>query len=275
MANALGALAMSGVDEKEPVLISDPPDGVVTLPGGYLSSYGLVRNARVRELNGEDEEELARPGVARDFTKFIGMMLQRCVLTIGDEPVTRDMLDTLLLGDREMLIQAIRTTTYGDSMVLDITCVHCQHKFQVNYQFSVDVPIRQLEGHVVELPDGEKITLDASERVYRVPLRRGHFAEVSLIDGFIQRTVYTPDNAERTAAEMNTFLLQQCVQTIDGVPIVPSQVRMMSTADRARILQFLSDAQPGPQWGEVKQSCPRCDREFPLVIDVPTMFRGV
>jgi hypothetical protein len=48
----------------------------------------------------------------------------------------------------------------------------------------------------------------------------------------------------------------------------------MPSADRALLLEFLGESQPGPQWGEVKHSCPACEREFPFVVDVPTMFRG-
>lgn len=277
-ANALGAMAMSGnTDEKAPLIIPDPPDGSVTLPGGWLSPQGLVvRSAMVRELNGEDEEELARPGISRDFTKFIGLMLFRCVQSIGDEPVTKEMIDALLLGDREMLLQAIRVTTYGDTMRLNVVCPQpdCKHDFQVDYQFSVDVRVQQLEGMEVTLNSGEKITMEGARRTYRIPLRKGRSAEVNLIDGFTQRTVYTAENAERSPAELNTLLLQQCVQTIDGEHILPAHVRQMSSADRAQILQFLTDSQPGPQWEEVKQSCPRCDREFPLVIDVMMMFRN-
>lgn len=278
LANALINSALAEPGDEGPLLINNPPDGSVTLPGGYLSESGVVYRATVRELCGEDEEELARPSVTKDFTKFIDTLLTRCVETVGDEPATRLILDDLLIGDREMLLQGIRITTYGDMMRLDLLCPlsGCAHKFQVDYQFSVDVPVRKLDGLEVKLSDNENtVTLSADRRTYRIPMRKGNYADVALITGAIQRMVYNPDHSELTSAELNTLLLQQCVQSINGASILPTHLRRMGSADRAQILAFLGDSQPGPQWGEVKQMCPRCDREFPLVVDVPTMFRGI
>jgi hypothetical protein len=279
MANMLGNLAMGvGEDEDDkPILISAPPDGTVTLPGGYLSEGGVIKEARVRELCGEDEEELSRPAVTRDFTKFINTLLVRCVERIGDHPCTQEMLDDLLIGDRDMLLQGIRIATYGDVMRLDLTCprLDCKHEFQVDYSFTKDVKVRQLDGLVVKLRDGrDVITLDAARHTYFVPLRKGGSVEINLINGGTQRSVYTAENSQRTAAEINTMLLKRCILTIDGDPVPMAAIRSMGTADRQALLQFLTDSQPGPLWDEVKQACPECDREFPLVIDVATMFRG-
>lgn len=276
LANSLSAKFMAD-DEETPVMISPPPDGLVTLPGGYIARNGtVVHEATVREMRGDDEEELARPAVAKDFTRFIRTVLSRCVVKLGDEqPVTPAMIDELLIGDQEMLLQGIRVATYGDTMDLDLTCPNCSEKFKVNYSFTADVPVKKLDGLVVKLNDGEHmVTLDSGRRTYLIPLRKGGNAEVRLIDGGTQRTVYTTENAQRTDAELNSLLLAQCVLNIDGQSLAPGQVRMMSAADRAQIIKFLSNSQPGPQWDEVKQACPACDREFPLVIDVPSMFRS-
>lgn len=277
MANALGAIAMGNADEDAPpVLIKNPPDNSVTLPGGYLSAVGLVREAEVRELTGEDEEELARPGIGTNFAKLIDVLLTRCVTSIGGDPPNRVVLDDLLIGDRDMLLQGIRVVTYGDTMRLDVTCPDCDEKFQVDYSFTGDVPVRHIDGLSIEIDNDVEVKLSDHERVYRIPLRKGGAAEVRLINGGIQRSVYgSADAATRTIAEINTLLLAQCVQTIKGAPVDADDVRRMNSGDRARILKFLGESQPGPQWTQVKHSCPRCEREFPLVVDVPTMFRSL
>jgi hypothetical protein len=276
LANAISRAVMDDDPIDKPVLIAGPPDGTVTLPGGYVRDDGtLVREATVRELCGADEEELSKQVYSRDFAKLIDELLHRCVLTIGNQTATREMLDSLLIGDRDTLLQAIRVATYGDAMRIQLSCPVCEHKFKVEYRFSEDVSIRQMQDYVVELEDGQKITLDAEERFYLIPLRRGGNAEVELITGGVQRHVYNAETSKLSTAERNTLLLQQCVKTIRGEAPFPHDVRNMSSGDRVQILQFLGAAQPGPQWGEVKQSCPACDREFPLVIDVPTMFRSL
>lgn len=271
------AASLNEDEVSKPVLIAAPPDGTVTLPGGLLRpDKTIVRDAVVRELTGEDEEELAKPVYAKDFIRLMDTLLNRCVESIGGQPADREMLDQLLIGDRDALLQAIRVATYGDAMRMSLNCPLCEHKFRIEYQFSNDVTMRQLAGHVVELDDGEiKIELDADERLYNVPLRKGGYALVELITGGAQRHVYTAENASLTSAERNTLLLQQCVRSVRGDAPFPHDIRQMGSGDRMRILQFLGSAQPGPQWGEVKQSCPACDREFPLVIDVPTMFQSL
>lgn len=276
MANAIGAMVMNEDPIDKPVLIADPPDGTVTLPGGLVIDGELVREAQVRELNGEDEETLAKPGYAKDFIKLMDGLLSRCVISIGDKRASRELLDQLLIGDRDMLLQAIRVATYGDNMRMNLTCPGCENEMKVEYRFSRDVEIRHLDGHTVELADGEHgVTLSSEQRLYMIPLRKGGNALVSLITGYNQRYVYNSENAKLTTPERNSLLLQQCVLNINGEPPMPADIRRLSSGDRDQILRFLVQAQPGPLWGEVKQSCPACDREFPLVIDVPTMFRGL
>ncbi len=275
LANMLGRMAMDDSnDEKPTTLIELPPDGSVTLPGGWLDDEGTVhRDAVVRELTGQDEEELSRPSVARDYTKRVDTLLNRCVVTIGGEAANRAILDMLLIGDRDMLLQAIRVASYGDTMRLNAICPHCQEPFQVDYTFSADVPVREIDGREITL-DEHTITLDAARHIYPIPLKRGRVAQVALVDGGMQRSIYTAQNDKLSIAELNTLLLKQTVQSVDGMPVTMTDIRNLPSADRLRILTFLMQAQPGPQWGEVKHSCPRCEREFPLVIDVDTMFRG-
>ena len=270
LANQLGNMAMHG--EQEPIVIDSPPDGTVTLPGGLLTPDGVRRDAVVRELTGEDEEELARPALRRDLMKYVDTLLNRCVVSIGDERADRRILDELLVGDRDMLIQAIRVATYGDTMRLDITCPGCKHEYKVDYTFSTDVPVKKLDEIVVEI-GGQKIALDSSRHTYTVPLRNG-VAQVNLITGYTQRTVYTLDNEGKSLAELNTLVLAQCVQTVNGSGVGIRDLLSMSAADRKRITDFLGQAQFGPQWTEVSDKCPRCEREFPLIIDTELMFRG-
>src|SRR3954468_25079938 len=88
----------------EPPKIDAPPDGTVLLPGGLETDDGIVRDAVVRELNGEDEEALAK---ASGHTLRYVQALLRGVETIGGEPVDNKVLRRLLIGDREELILAI------------------------------------------------------------------------------------------------------------------------------------------------------------------------
>jgi hypothetical protein len=70
-------------------------------------------------------------------------------------------------------------------------------------------------------------------------------------------------------------MLATCVldidgQTFDGV----ESARSLGIRDRRAILKVLGENQPGPRYEEVTQVCLKCEYEFTLGIDLPTLFRG-
>lgn len=93
------ALAVQEPEQKE-VKIIPPSDTVVTLPGGYITPAGeVVTDAEVRELNGLDEEAIAR---TTNVGKAILTILNRGTVRIGKDKADERLLDQLLAGD-EML----------------------------------------------------------------------------------------------------------------------------------------------------------------------------
>ena len=74
--------------------IIPPSDTTVELPGGYLTPAGeILRTAEVRELNGKDEEAIAK---ANNVGKALMTILQRGTVRIGDQKVDEKLLDNLL-----------------------------------------------------------------------------------------------------------------------------------------------------------------------------------
>ncbi|MBK6019636.1 hypothetical protein, partial [Streptomyces sp. MBT53] len=62
--------------------VPEPSDSHVTLPGGIYWDGDLLRHAEVREMTGDDEEELAR--VKGSLARWVSVLLERCVVRIGD-----------------------------------------------------------------------------------------------------------------------------------------------------------------------------------------------
>lgn len=258
-ANALVGAVLADATQVEVPDIEEAPDTVVNLPAGYLTPDGeLLTVAEVRELTGEDEEALAKAASSRNLLKVTNVILQRGVVNIGGVPADAKLLNNLLVGDREALVAGVRKATYGKVVDLDVVCPACQNKMSVGVDLDADVPIKKLD--------------DANQRTFRLDLRNG-YCEVSLPTGNTQD--YVSNSQAKTPAEINTVLLGQVVESINGEPVVGlGPVRRLGMKDRKTILDFITEKQPGPQYEDVKQECDACSREIPLPLDLGDLFRG-
>lgn len=268
--NAITAAVLA--DQPEDITISGPPDGSVTLIAGYIDPSGnRFTSAEVRELRGRDEEALARALASGDITRYVDTIVRTGTIRIGELTEEVDAkefakaLDSLLIGDRDLLTLQIRRLAYGDTMQLDVKCPwpECAAEFSVDYSFSADVPLRPWEQD------------DKSQRLFDIELPSGGVAEIKPLDGRAQKAVFTPENGKKTPAELNTLLLRELVVSIDGKAVKGvGPILDMASKDRVHLLEWVNDNQPGPRYDEVKQECPDCVREFPLVVSLRDMFRG-
>ena len=240
--------------------ITPPPDTEIELPAGLITGDGrLLRTAEVRELTGEDEEYLARGGNSSSLSRYFHSILTRAVLRIGNLEPDYAMLQGLLIGDRSTLLLGIRRATYGDDYEIELTCPKCDFEFGVAIELHKDVPIRVMENPMV--------------REHTVELRHGVLAKVRFPNGADQEAALS-DN-RRTIPEQNTIILGRCVTEIDGRPIIGDEtVRKMGLQDRATLMKFLADNQPGPQFGEVSVPCSSCGESSTVALSMEDLFRG-
>jgi hypothetical protein len=273
-ANRAASLAEEAEDDTDELLLDAAEDGEVRLCSGAVIDGSLVLNARVRELNGADEEAMARVGKSGNLVRFVDTILKCGVEQVGDVEGKElsKVLDAMLIGDRDQLVMEVRRQTFGDTIRLDVRCpnVSCGAEFQVDYSLSKDVPMKRLAEC---FPDE---TVDLSQRQYDINLPSGRTAVVKLIDGEAQKATYSVENTEKTGAELNSELLRHCVLFLDGRPVrgVGAVRDTLSLRDRRELLKWLTDHTTGPQYGEVTQECDDCEMKFPLLIDVLTLFRG-
>lgn len=257
-------------DESEDFVISGPPKTATTLIAGYVDDSGhRYTSAEVRELRGRDEEAIERARISDDTGRYLDAIVRAGTVRVGEIEDPKDLakaLDTLLLGDRELLIMQIRRVSFGDTMELNLKCPFCDDEFKVQYSFADDVPLRPFDVEGCH---------DKSQRLFDVQLPSGTDCEVRLVDGAAQKKVYTPENTKKTLEELNTLILTELLVSVGGRPVKGvGPVLDMSSRDRKFLLRWLASSQPGPQYDEVKQNCPTCEREFPLVISTRDMFRG-
>jgi len=242
-------------EPEEEVTTRAPSDSEVTLPGGYLTPSGVIRTAEVRELNGEDEEIVSRTG---STAKALNALLERGLVKIGNEEVTRDHLDQLLSGDRDAILIGIRTITFGSELSVTVRCGNCSQQQQVVIDLLTDVPSKELKDAV-------------NDRNWVVETKKGTVT-VALPNGIVQKKLM--DNIDKTAAEVNTILLSGCITSINGAPSVGARTALsLGMADRNKIIDEILNRNPGPRLGEVKKTCQACGEDIPLPLSLTDLFR--
>jgi hypothetical protein len=154
--------------------IEPSPDSIVDLPAGWLVPDGVVQTARVRELTGYDEEQLARIPRAKNVPAYVTEMLALGVEDLGGQKPTKDMIRAMLIGDREALLLGIRRVTYGNEVQFKLNCESCGTESDVDVLLDSDVEIRKLD--------------DPKVREWDVPLKHGT-ARIQLMTGLMQEAL--------------------------------------------------------------------------------------
>lgn len=241
-------------------LIDPPPDCSVVLPGGYIhpADGRLYVEADVRELTGVDEEMLAKPEVTKSLGRFTQLLLQRGVTRIGPfENPNNTILGSLLVGDRDMLLIAIRCATYGNDLEMEVNCPACDEHLDLKYDLKKDIPIKTME--------------DPLERSFIYETKHGQKITANLAVGTDQEAILNAGN--KTIPELNTLLLSRCIVDDAGVPLGVDGVRALGIQDRRELLKQITERQPGPKYQSLDITCPVCAKEFPLSLTLYDLFR--
>ncbi|MEU0214541.1 hypothetical protein ABZ281_05225 [Streptomyces sp. NPDC006265] len=241
--------------------IDDPGETQVTLERGIFRDGTWYRDAEVRELNGYDEEAIAAAGAGSAPQKVVETLLTRGVVSVGSEPMTRKLAGELLIGDRELLIMAIRRATFGDTLDFErLPCTHCGELVDLTVPLAA-IPFVHLD--------------DPEQAEYDVPLRKGATAVVRMPTGEDQEQVFSVRN---NRAKQDSVILSRCVVRLvqaDGSEVRRPPAQSLNMADRQTILQFLVDRQPGPRLADFTFTHETCGEEVPLPISLAVMFRGL
>jgi hypothetical protein len=257
LANKLATDAIAEKPEAlEPAKIKSPSDIVVNLPGGYLSPSGEVyRTAEVRELTGRDEEAIVK---ANNLAKALGVTLSKGVVKIGEVMATEDVLDKLLSADRDAILLGIYRATFGDTAEFGAFCSGCNEVKTAEIDILNDIKVNFLADPM-------------EDRVFTIQGKNKEYL-VKLPEGKLQRDL--SNNIDKTSSELDTLLLEYCVLEINGNPVLgKGQIQMIGLSDRRSILKEIISRNPGPQFDDVKITCPDCGGEVVVPINLGTLFR--
>ncbi len=256
-AQLISQFAAKAMEEPEAIIKTQAPsNSEVKLPGGFISKTGeVIRTAEVKELNGLDEEAISKSGSA---AKAFNVLLQRGLVKLGSEEVTKDHIDNLLSGDRDAILIGIRRVTFGNTLTLNVQCSSCTSPQSLDVDLIEDVPTRTLEDPI-------------AERTFKVMTKNGP-AVVALPNGVVQKKLV--DNTDKTVAEINTLLLAGCIMSIDDTPSSGASTALsLGMSDRTKILDEIVKRNPGPRLGEVTKACQACGESMSLPLSLTDLFR--
>jgi hypothetical protein len=244
--------------KEEPVKVKTlaPTNNHVDLPGGYISPGGLLaKYAEVKELTGVDEEAIAKSG---SLGRALNTILQKGLVSIGGEPVTRDAFDDLLSADRDAIMIGIRNVTFGETIEYTAVCQSCNTTQDLKIDLTKDVPVKELNNPI-------------EDRNWTIEVKAG-LVNVTLPTGDIQRKLM--ENMDKTSAEMNTMLLSGCVLSVNGASSIgASTVLKLGMGDREKLVDEILEKNPGPRLGEVKKACEACGESIPTPLSLMSLFR--
>lgn len=245
-------------------LIPEAPDTRLTLPRGLYVKGVHKKEVVVRELNGADEEALAK---AKDPQDLFDLMLALGTVSIDDfnldelSVVEREAyLRMLLIGERDQVFLAIIKVSFGETKTISFTCSACGEKQDVDLLLSDDFKPQ-------EVPD------DLSMESFDYRTTKGHDLVVRLVTGEDQSEAFSRKNA--SIAEQNTIILSRCIVKLNGglVPDPMSYARSLSIKDRSALLADLMRRQPSINLGVTTQ-CAACNADQSLPISWGDLFRS-
>jgi hypothetical protein len=239
------------------VVIPSLPDTTVTLAAGLIDPFEntVSTTAEVRELNGADEEAIAK---LSDPGKALLAILERATVSIGDQPATKQLLGSLLAGDREALLLAIRKATFGSEVEVSTVCDKCPELQTFKIDLNKDVEVKKLDDPI-------------RDRRFTVELKAG-LAKVNLPTGDVQTQIINA--TDKNSAELDTMLLAACVTEIGDQPVLsPNRIRTLGITDRRLLLDEIAQRNPGPQLSEIKKACGTCGQEVYLPLTLAELFR--
>jgi hypothetical protein len=245
-----------GEESSKEILTSAPPSNEVTLPGGFISKDGsLVKYAEIRELNGADEEAIAKAG---SIGSAISTVLTRGLVTLGGDKVKSSDLETLLGGDRDAILLGIRIATFGKEVNVPTVCTSCGKDQILGIDLETDVEVKELDNPI-------------ADRTFSVETKAGEVV-LCLPNGITQKKLM--EASDKVTAELITIILSGCIVSINGSPSMGRSTALsLGILDRENLVSAIYDRSPGPRLGEVSKACEACGTDISVSLGLADLFR--
>ena len=218
-------------------------DGVCDLPGGLVLDDGRrLGRAELRRLTGREEEWLTQHA-GMPSAHLATKLLSACFVRLEDVPVNSDIIDKLLVGDRDYLILQLRRLTLGDRFAAVFSCPACKRAMDVEFlaqDISIEPRLQTVAAYTWASDDAQRVVC------YRLP------------NGADQEAV-----ADLPAGAAVEALLARCVIDDGGTPL--------SNEERVAVIAEMDAHAPQIDLG-LELNCPECGHSFTTPFDCTSFF---
>lgn len=236
--------------------VAEPMGTVFSLAAGCIQDDGnWATEFEVRELTGRDEEALAR---ITDVGRSLVALTERGLVRLGKDPASPQRLDGVVGGDWDTILLAIRAVTFGPTLELKPTCRGCKAQYNVTIDITKDLAVR---------------TANREDLTWTVK-GRTHTYDVYLYTGATQRRIFEMMAEGATIAAINTEILMDSINHIDGMPVMGREtIRDLGIFDRKELLRSIQERRVGPDLQGVKIKCPTCGHEQSNPLNAAALFQ--
>lgn len=243
---------------------------IYTLPGGYVDEAGVVhRSVELVPLSGRQEEFLAdseNPASAVSVTTILSDCIQR-IGTIS--PVSREIIRSLLVADRQYLLLKLREVTFGHRVQVTISCPWQDCNKRIDIDFSIqDIPVIESDNkgptHKMKLSPEAAFIGDDGKRYREVIFRLPNGGDQEIISPLVYEN----------ETEASAMLLERCVQSIGPLKCPRNKlISRLSPIGRMEIERQMEMVAPRVEL-TMEGDCPECGREFEVPFDLQSFLFG-
>ncbi len=224
-----------------------------TIPTGYSADGRYWREVHLRPLTGEDQLFLTEECAGLLPAQWVTEILARCITRLGpEEPVSRNAVRSLTVGDREALLLHLRRLSLGSRLRCLLTCPSLECQENLESDVSVDDLLLSPYSETVQEHECTFGQREGPSTVVRFRLPTGADQEVAAV------VAHTDVDA---AADL---LLRQCVRS--ATPSDGSTIEKFSEGLGEYVSERMAELDPQAEI-VLHLSCLVCGATFSTIFD--------
>ncbi len=174
---------------------SDVPTEIVPLPSNgsvYPQNHPLhgCKTVSIRSMTARDEDILTSRALLKSG-RAITMLLKSCLIDKNIDP------GTMIAGDRNAVLVAIRITGYGRAYGAQVECPECRVPSQIDLDLA-SIPIKRIPDYATQVAPNEFTVTLPSGKPASVRLMTGNDQEEIMKNQEALRKANLPENAVTT-----------------------------------------------------------------------------